>query len=115
MELLSLIGLNVTIIVAIIGICEYIKFKLKGKFKRFYVLLPFLNCIVFAFLMTKPLEPGIEEFNLLIYFQSVALNTLMYFGVCVLFYAIIKNTILQKSGKNLFDSIIKFIKNKKGK
>lgn len=79
------IGLNTGLIVAIVGLCEFIK-KLDNldKFKKFYIFLPLVFSIVASLFMSTG---G---------FKAISLNTFIYFGVSTLAYKTVLRAFLSK-------------------
>lgn len=81
------LGLDASILFAIVGISELIKNKLdkKNKFKRFYILLPLIISFIAAIFVSEPFT-----------WQEYLKNVFIYTGVSSYGYNVIKNSIPNK-------------------
>ena len=100
MEIISNLGLNMALIVAIVGICEFIKYSLKGKLKKLNIFLPIVLSICAGFFIADPFT-----------FKEISYNAFVYFGVSVIAYTLIKKLILGEN-TNIIESIKKIINKK---
>ncbi len=83
---MDLFGLDVALVVAIVGITQKIKSLVPLENRKWYLLCPLVLSVIVAFSLTNPLV-----------WQEVLRNFLVYFGVSVLFY----------------DAVIEFVEKKK--
>lgn len=101
MDFLTSLGINSTLVIAIVGISEFAKKLDKNKIlKRVYIFFPLIFSFLVGLLMTTPFS-----------WQTVGFNTFIYFGISTLCYGVVKKTVLGKSGKNFFDIILNKNKN----
>jgi hypothetical protein len=69
---LGSLGVNVSVLIAIVGIAEYVKNQLdtKNRFKKYYVVLPLILSVIAAIFITEPLQ-----------WQSYLQNVFIYAGI----------------------------------
>lgn len=81
------LGLDASILFAIVGISELIKNKLdkENKFKKFYVLLPLIISFIAATFVSEPFT-----------WQEYLKNVFIYTGISSYAYDLIKNKISNK-------------------
>jgi small basic protein len=81
------LGLDVSILAAIVGISELIKNQIdkEDKFKKFYVLLPFFISAVASIFITENLG-----------WQEYLKNVFIYTGISSYGYNVIKSSIIKK-------------------
>lgn len=89
MDLTSL-GIDISILVAIVGIIELFKNKIdkENKFKKLYVFFPLILALIVSFFIT-------EDFTIQEYFK----NVFIYTGISSYSYDFIKANFLKKEEK----------------
>lgn len=88
---LTNLGVDASILFAIVGISELIKNKLdrKDKFKKFYVLLPLLISLIAGLFVSDPFT-----------WQEYLRNVFIYTGISSYGYNLIKNSFPKKEAEN---------------
>lgn len=82
-------GLNIAIILSIVGITEKIKeFIPIPKNKKIYLLSPLIQSLLFSLFLTTPFV-----------WQTFLLNTVLYFSISTLFYDLVVQYINNKKEK----------------
>ena len=81
-------GVDMGILVATVGISEYIKtFDKENKLKRFYIFLPGVLSVIAGVIMTDPFT-----------WQDMFVNVFKYFGIATFAYGFIKKVLMLKMG-----------------